>query len=169
MPNRAVVFAAKAAVLTGALLLTGVIAVLGSLLTGRIIMPGNGFTQAHGYPPLSLSEGPTLRAVIGSVLYLVLIGLLGFGVTTAVRDSATGSGIVLGLLYIFPVVVHVVADPVWRRHLEQLAPMSAGLAVQSTTGLDRLPIGPWSGLGVLAVWSAAALFVGALRFSRCDA
>ncbi|MEZ0077168.1 hypothetical protein [Planotetraspora sp. GP83] len=48
---------------------------LGSVLAGRLILPGNGFTPAHGYPPLALADGPTLRAAAGSVLYLALIRL----------------------------------------------------------------------------------------------
>ena len=37
----------------------GTVAVLGSLLAGRLILPGHGFTAARGYPALSLAEGPT--------------------------------------------------------------------------------------------------------------
>ena len=55
-------------------------AVLGSLLAGRLILPGNGFTATHGYPLLSLADGPTLRAACGSVLYLALIALLSLGI-----------------------------------------------------------------------------------------
>ena len=33
--------------------------------------------------------------------------------------------------------------------------MTAGLAIQATTNLRRLPIAPWAGLGVLAAWAAA--------------
>jgi ABC-2 type transport system permease protein len=36
----------------------------------------------------------------------------------------------------------------------------AGLNVQSTNGLHSLPIGPWGGLGVLALWAAGALLAG---------
>ena len=39
-----------------------IVAVLGSLLAGRIFLPGNGFTVAHGFLPLSIAHGPTLRA-----------------------------------------------------------------------------------------------------------
>ena len=35
--------------------------------------------------------------------------------------------------------------------------MTAGPENQATTGLRSLPISPWAGLGVLAVWAAAAL------------
>ena len=67
-----------------------------------------------------------LRAAAGSVLYLALIALLSLGIATAVRDSAVAIGVVLGLLYLFPIIAAVVR-PAWQRHLEQIAPMTAGL------------------------------------------
>ena len=169
MPRRLVVLAAKAVTLTGLVAAAGVIAVGGSLLAGRIILPGKGFTVAHGYPLLSLGHGPTLRAAVGSVLYLVLIALLSLGVATAVRESATAIGVVLGLLFLFPFLAQVVSDPAWHRHLEQIGPMTAGLAIQATTNLQSLPISPWAGLGVLAAWSAGALLVGGLLLNVRDA
>jgi ABC-2 type transport system permease protein len=60
----------KAVVVTGLVVAAGTIAVLGSVLAGRLILPGNGFTPAHGYAPLSLADGPVMRAAAGSVLYL---------------------------------------------------------------------------------------------------
>jgi ABC-2 type transport system permease protein len=168
VPRRAVVLAAKATVLTGLVLAGGLIAVAGSVLAGRLILPGNGFTAARGFPLLSLTDGPVLRAAAGSVLYLALIGLLSLGAATVVRDSAAAIGVVLGLLYLFPVIAHVVG-PHWYRHVEQIGPMTAGLAIQATTGLRGLPIGPWAGLGVLAAWAAGALLAGGLLFQLRDA
>nr|BFD95280.1 ABC transporter permease [Kitasatospora sp. Xyl93] len=169
VPNRIIVLTAKAAVLTAVVLASGTVAVLVSLLAGRHVLPGNGFTGAHGYAPLSLADGPTLRAAVGSVLYLVLIALIGLGVATAVREAASAIGIVLGLLYLFPVVIQVVHDPEWQRHLQQVSPMSAGLAVQTTLVLHEPPIGPWAGLGVLAAWAAGALLVAGLLLRGRDA
>ena len=91
MPHRVTVLGAKAAILTGLVLAAGTIAVLGSVLTGRLILPGHGFTAARGFPPLSLGDGPVLRAAAGSVLYLALIALLSLGTATAVRDPAPPS------------------------------------------------------------------------------
>ncbi|MEU7081981.1 ABC transporter permease subunit [[Kitasatospora] papulosa] len=169
VPSRITVLAAKATILTTVVLASGTAAVLASLLGGRYILPGNGFTGAHGYTPLSLADGPTLRAAVGSVLYLVLIALTGLGVATAVRDAASAIGIVLGLLYLFPAVTQVVSDPEWQRHLQQISPMTAGLAIQATVHLHELPIGPWAGLGVLTMWAAGALLIGGLLLYRRDA
>ncbi|HZE32679.1 MAG TPA: ABC transporter permease [Actinoallomurus sp.] len=160
MPRRTIVLAAKAVVLSGIVLVAGTISVLASLLAGRLILPG---------PHPSLEDGSVLRATVGSVLYLVLIALLSLGTAIAVRDPATAIGIVLGLLYLFPIVIHAVSDPDWQRHLEQVGPMSAGLTVQATTHLSGLPIGPWAGLGVLATWAAAALLSAGLLLHLRDA
>ena len=169
MPRRAAVLAAKACVTTGPVLAAGVIAVAGSLLAGRLILPGHGFTAARGFALVSLADGPVLRAAVGSVLYLALIALLSLGIATVVRDSAVAIGLVLGLLYLFPIVATLAANPQWQRHLEQIGPMTAGLEIEATTGLRSLPISPWAGLGVLAAWAAAALLIGGLLLRLRDA
>jgi len=169
MPRRATALAAKAAVLAGLTMAAGTIAVLASVLAGRLILPGNGFTLAHGYPPLSLADGPTLRAAAGSVLYLVLIALLSLGIAAAVRDSAAAIGAVLGVLYLLPIIGSMIRDPDWQRLLWKISPMNAGLAIQVTTDLTDLPLSPWAGLGVLAAWAAAALLTGGLLLRLRDA
>jgi ABC-2 type transport system permease protein len=169
MPHRIAVLAVKAVVLTGGVLVAAAIGVLGSVLAGRLIMPGQGFTAGHGYPPLSLTDGTTLRAAGGSVLYLALIALLSLGIATLIRDSAAAIGVILGLLYLAPILLGVVTDPTWHRHIEQISPSLAGLAIQNTIGLHTLPIGPWAGLGVLAAWAAGALLLGGLLLNWRDA
>jgi ABC-2 type transport system permease protein len=169
MPRRTTVLAAKAGTVTSLVLAAGAIAVLGAWLAGRLILPSRGFTPAHGYPPLSLGDGPVLRAAAGSVLYFALIALLSLGVAAAVRDSALAIGTVLGLLYAFPIVTVVLGNSHLARHIQQIAPMTAGLAIQATTGLRSLPISPWAGLGVLAAWAAAALLLGGVLLHLRDA
>ena len=88
---------------------------------------------------------------------------------TAVRDSAAAIGVVLGLLYLFPIIAAAVSSPHWHNRIERYAPMNAGLAIQATTGLHSLPISPWGGLGVLAAWAAAALLAGGLLLRLRDA
>jgi ABC-2 type transport system permease protein len=169
VPRRATVLAAKATVLVPVVSAAGTVAVLGSVLAGRLLMPGNGFTPANGHALLSLGDGPTLRAAVGSVLYLVLIALLSLGVATAVREPATAIGVILGLLYLFPIVTQVVSDPDWQRRLQQIAPMTAGLAIQATSDLRSLTLGPWTGLGVLGLWALSALLAGGSLLVRRDA
>lgn len=169
VPRRGAALAAKAAVLGGVVLAAAIPAVLGSLLAGRIILPGSGFTAAHGFEPVSLFDGSTLRAAVGSVLYLVLVAGLSLGVATLLRDSAMSVGVGLGLLYLFPILVQVVRNPDWQRHLEQIAPMTAGLAVQATTNLGSLAISPWGGVGVMVAWAIGALLAAGTVLHRRDA
>jgi ABC-2 type transport system permease protein len=165
VPRRWHLLAAKAAVGTGLAALAGVVAVGGCVLAGRLLLPGAGIGPAHGYRPVSLGDGPTLRAAAGSVVYLVLVGLLALGLTTAIRDSAVSIGVVLGLLYLPLLLIQAVDDPL-RRHLEQIAPMTAGLAVQATTNPHQQALTPLAGVGVIAAWAVGALLLGglALRF-----
>lgn len=169
VPRRTTMLAAKASVLTGAVLVTAAVAVLGSVLAGQYFTPGNGFTAAHGFLPVTLAHAPVVRAAAGSVLYLGLIALLSIGLAAAVRDSAAAITVVLGLLYVLPIIGGLLLNPVWARRFDRYSPMNAGLAIQATRNLGKLPIGPWAGLGVLACWAAAAMLAGWLLLRFRDA
>ncbi len=147
-PRRWRVLAAKAAVVSAVTLTTGAVAVLTSVLAGGLLLGRHGITAAHGYEALSLASGPVLRAAAG---------------------SAVAIGVVLALLFLFPILSNVITSPGWHRHLEQLSPMTAGLYIQATTNLRSLPLTPWQGLGVLAAWAAGAMLVGALLLRFRDA
>ena len=168
-PSRWRVLTAKGAVVGAATLVAGAVAVLASVLAGGLLLARHDLTAAHGYEALSLGSGTVLRAAAGSVLYLGLIALLSLGVAAAVRDSAVAIGVVLALLFLFPILSNVITSPGWHRHLEQLSPMTAGLYIQATTNLRTLPLTPWQGLGVLALWAAGSLILGGLVLRFRDA
>jgi len=169
MPRRHLVLVAKAVLVCGGALVAGVFGVLGSVAAGRLILPGKGFTAAHGYSTLSLVDGATLRAAGGTVLYLALIGLLAVGVAAITRDSAAAIGLVFALLFLFPLITTAVNDGHLQRHLEQISPMNAGLAIQATVNLSGLVINPWAGLGVLTLWALCALVIGGATMQLRDA
>jgi hypothetical protein len=145
----------------------------------EVPVAGGGFSQ------LVRAEWTKFRTVRGWMVGMLVAGLLvvgirhtrrsppstllSLGVAAAVRDSVAAIGIVLGLLYLFPIIGAAVGNAQLDRHIQQIGPMTAGLAVQATTDLDQLPIGPWAGLGVLAAWAAAALLAGGLLLHRRDA
>jgi ABC-2 type transport system permease protein len=159
-PHRTVMLAAKAAVLTAVVLVTGIIAVLGSVVVSQFFLTENGFTAANGFLPVTLAHAPVVRAAAGSVLYLGLIALLSLGLAAAVRDSGAAITVVLGLLYVLPIIGGLLLNPHWAREFARYSPMNAGLAIQATRNLGRLPIGPWEGLGVLGCWAALAMLAG---------
>lgn len=167
MPRRLAWFFVKAAVLTAQVLVASALAVGGAALAGRLILPGHGVTPAHGYA--SLTSATDIRGAVGAVLYLTLIALLSLGVAAAVRDSAAATGLVLGALYLFPIAAALVSSRTLSRHLDQIGPLPAGLDAQATIGLRSLPLTPWQGLGVVALWTAGALLLGALSLRFRDA
>ncbi len=167
MPRRLTWFSAKAAVLTAPVLIAVALAVAGAALVGRLILPGRGFTPVHGYA--SLTSATDVRAAVCAVVYLTLIALLSLGVAAAVRDSAAAIGLVLGVLYLFPIAASVVSNPPLSRHLQQIGPLSAGQDAQATIGLKALPLTPWQGLGVVALWTVGTLLLGALVLNSRDA
>jgi ABC-2 type transport system permease protein len=158
MPRRSLVLAAKAGIVTGLVLVAAAVGVAGSMIAARQMIPS-----------LSLDDGAVLRAAGGSVLYLGLVALLALGVATMIRDTAVAIGAALGLLYLFPMLAALATDPHWQRRLEQIGPMPAGLAIQSTQHLESLPIGPWPGLGVLAAWAFGLFLLGLVLFEWRDA
>lgn len=169
MPRRGTVLAAKATVVAALTAVAGTVAVVASLAVARLVLPAAGFTAADGHPLPPLASAGTVRAAAGSVLYLVLVALIGLAAATAVRDPAAATGAVLGLLYVPPVAVFLVSDPDWQVWLWRLSPMDAGLAVLSTTHLAELPLPAWAGLAVPAGWAAAALLAAAVLLARRDA
>lgn len=158
VPRRLVALAAKVSVIAAVTVAVAAVAVAGSLLAGRLLLPGRGLT-----------DGATLRAAGGSVVYLTLVALLAAGLAAALRDRAVAIGTVLGLLYLFPVLSGVVTNPDWQRRLHQISPSGAGLAIQATIAVPDAPIGGWAGLGVAALWTAGALALGAAALHLRDA
>jgi ABC-2 type transport system permease protein len=125
-----------------------------------------GFTAAGGYRSLSLGDGLTLRAYGGTVLYLALVAIMALGIGFVLRHTGGTVTLVLGLLYLAPIITIAVSDPRWREWIQQVSPMTAGLSIQATLRLDALPISPWRGLGVVALYAAASTIAAAaaLRF-----
>lgn len=166
-PRRGLVLATRTGIVTALVIGAGAVGVFGGLAAGRLLVIGNGFTAAAGYP-LSLGDEPVLRAACGTVLYLALIALLSHGVGTIVRHTAAGLSIVLTALFVVPVIAQLFSGR-YALWITKYAPMNAGLRIQATERLDALSLGPWQGLGVLAAYAGVAVVGGAVLFAVRDA
>ena len=157
-PRRGTVLAAKAVVVTALVLGAGGVAVAGSLLAGRGILPAP-------------AGGLTVRAAAGTVLYLGLVALLGVGIAAVVRQTAAAVTTATAVLYL-PLLVTLIVpmSEQTQQRVQRLAPMTAGLAVQASPEPGRrVPIGPWAGLGVLAGYAAAGTALAYLSIRVRDA
>ncbi|WAZ20091.1 ABC transporter permease [Streptomyces cinnabarinus] len=109
-----------------------------------------------------LGTGEQVRGVLGAALYLTLMTLLAAGLTAVLRSGVA----TLSLLIPFVLVVSfVVGDTAGG--VTDFLPDKAGQVVLYETHDGTL--GPWSGLAVTAVWTAAALVAGAWSVRRRDA
>jgi ABC-2 type transport system permease protein len=156
LPRRGRMLAAKAlwvgALCGGA----AAVAVLGSLAVGRSLL---------SFP----LDGAVARAVTLSILHLTLVALLGLGVGALARNAAGALGVVLGLLYLMPVLMPMFPDQDTQRALYRLTPATAVQSLSSTVDVGGLPLSPWAALGVVALWSAAGLALGGSALMRRDA
>ncbi|MEY9967867.1 ABC-2 type transport system permease protein [Streptacidiphilus sp. MAP12-16] len=168
-PQRLTGYIAKIIVVGAVTLAVAIVSVTGSLIAGRLILPTKGFTAANGSALPSLTDGTVLRATLCAVLYLFLIALLSLGIAYVARESTAAIGIVLGLLYLFPIVAQVISNETWHKRLERLGPMTAGLAAQTTKNIAAQPITPWHGIGVVALWALGALLAGGTVLRMKDA
>ncbi|MFJ4005230.1 ABC transporter permease [Streptomyces sp. NPDC090023] len=148
VPDRTRWFAAKAVAVALPVLAVGLLTGLATLAVGRATV---GLTWAEG-----------LRGAVGCALYLTLMALLAAGLAAVLR-SGVGT---LGLLIPFLLTVSFVIGDLDSGAADLLPDRAGQLALHSTS---EGPLGPWTGLAVTALWSAAALGAGAWCVRRRDA
>ncbi|GAA3501516.1 ABC transporter permease [Streptomyces prasinosporus] len=153
VPRRGRWFAAKMTAIAVPALAAGWATSLAALLAARAAL-GSG---ADG-----LTGGEQVRAVVGCGVYLTLMALFAAGLATLLRSGTA----TLSLLVPFILVVSfVIGDAAGA--LVEFMPDRAGQLVLHRTHEGTL--GPWSGLAVTALWTAAALLTGAWSLRRRDA
>jgi hypothetical protein len=165
VPRRSRVITAKAVVVGSAGLVAGLVACIASFLVAQPVLHGNGFV-APGYPPLSLTDGTVVRAVLGAAAFLALLALFSLGVGAIVRRTAGAISVALGLVLVPAILAGAVPVEVGK-WLTRLTP-SAGLTIIETVPRDDAAIGPWGGLGVTAAYAAVTLLAALYVTRRRD-
>lgn len=153
----------------GKVVAAGVSSAVAALVTvGVAFVVGQAALGPRG---VALGEGDTVRTLVGSWLYLTLVPLLALGVAALVRSSARALGVLLPLLFLGSQGAGNVPGV---RVVAQYLPDQAGLLITHFAGPPDAPFfdrayGPWTGLGILAAWTAAALAAGCLVLRYRDA
>jgi len=126
---------------------------------------------ALGRHGTSLGADGVPRAVVGACAYLTLICLFSMGVATMLRGSTLALAILLPLFFLGAQGLGNIPK---IRMVTQYLPDQAGWVIMHLTGpagdpqFGR-PYGPWAGLGILALWTGAALAGGYAVLRRGDA
>ena len=158
MPQRGRFAAAKIMAIAAFALPVSAVTVLATYLTAQA---GLGHNHA---------EWET-RAFVGAVLYLVLISLFAAGVAMMLRSGAFSLAILMPLLFLGSQGLGNIPK---ARVVLQYLPDQAGMVIMHLTGPASDPMfgrdyGPWTGLGITALWAVAALLGGFLMLRRRDA
>jgi ABC-2 type transport system permease protein len=161
IPNRPLVLAAKAAVLGGVALVAGEAAAFIAFFAGGAALPSN-------VAPPTLGQPGVLRAVaLGGVGYC-LIGLLGLGLGATIRHTPAAIGVLVGGVYVLAQMVAAFAPPIMP-YLPVSIVANSLSAVQPVAVEGQVHfLSPWAGLGVLSLYAAVALGVGAWRLASRD-
>ncbi|HEU5475271.1 MAG TPA: ABC transporter permease subunit [Actinophytocola sp.] len=165
-PRRGRVLAAKAVVLGGVVFLAGLVASAAAFVIAQPAMRANGYTPP-AYPHLSLVDGPVLRAVVGTALFLALLAVFSLGIG-AIRRRTVGALILVVVLVVVPQIVGPVVSLNAELWLGRLTPV-AGLAIQQTRERFDSAIAPWAGLGVLSAYAVGAMVFAIVRLRGRDA
>jgi ABC-2 type transport system permease protein len=158
VPRRLPVLWAKAivyGVVTLALMLP---AVLIAFAVGQWIFSGR-------HIGVSFTDPGVARAVLGSALYLTIVGLFGFGLGAIVRNTAGGIASFAGIMFVLPPLMNVFPSS-WNDAASPYLPLAAGEAILSTSPGNHLS--PWVGLALFAGYAVGAIAIAAVLLVRRD-
>lgn len=115
----------------------------------------------------SLGDPGVLRVVVGTGVYLTLIGMLGASLGWIIRSTPGAIVTLIGLVLVIPGLIGSLLGQ-FGRDLVQYLPSNAGGSFVSSVR-DTTSLAPWVGLGVLVAWVAALSAIAAVRVRRSDA
>jgi ABC-2 type transport system permease protein len=117
-------------------------------------------------PAFSLASPGALRVVVGTGVYLTLLGTIGAGMGWIVRNTAGALVSFVALALVLPVLFSDALGH-WGKHVAEFFPTSAGAAFSNS--VPELPsLSPWVGLAVMAAWAVLSIVAGYWLLSRRD-
>lgn len=160
VPRRLPVLFGKTGVFAGVTLLLTLPAVLAAFLLGQSILSSKHIQTTLGHPGV-------LRAVIGTALYLTLIGILGLAIGALLRNTAAAISTLFGLIFVLPILVHFLPSS-WSQPISKYLPSQAGQAITNVR-TDPASLSPWVGFAVFCLYITLALAAAAVSLRRRDA
>jgi ABC-type transport system involved in multi-copper enzyme maturation permease subunit len=117
---------------------------------------------------VGLGHSGALRAVTGSALYLVCVGLMGLGFGFALRNTGGAIASLFGVVLVLPLIVQSLPQS-WQDNINKFLPLSIADHMMST----RVDIGSHAlsnGMGavMLVIYAVASLAIGLVVLKRRD-
>jgi ABC-type transport system involved in multi-copper enzyme maturation permease subunit len=161
VPRRLPVLWAKAAVFSA---VTAALMLVGALIS----FFGVQAIVAQRHLQHGLGDPHALRAVVGTALFLTVLGALCLGLGGLVRNTAGGIATYVGLLFVLPGVVAILPASV-NDAVSPYLPLNAGFAIATSTFENSHHLAPWTGLGLFVGYAAVVLAAAAVGLRRRDA
>ncbi|HLN15375.1 MAG TPA: ABC transporter permease [Acidimicrobiales bacterium] len=163
VPNRPLVLAAKVLVFGLVALVVSEVTSFVAFFVGQAILKGS-------TPYATLGQPGVLRAVIGSGLYLTVLGLFALGLASIFRHTAGAISAFVVILLILPLILQALPQSVINA-VGKFLPANIGVAMIATKPSfdEGAPFPPWVGLGILAAYALGALLIGGWLMVRRDA
>jgi ABC-type transport system involved in multi-copper enzyme maturation permease subunit len=124
---------------------------------------------SHYRTGFSLSDPGVLRVVIGTGIYLTLVGMIGGALGWIVRSTPGALVAYFAVILVLPVLFGDALGN-WGKEVAQFLPSQAGASF--STSIPESPhysLSPWVGLLVLVGWVAVAVAIAAGVLRRRDA
>jgi ABC-2 type transport system permease protein len=160
VPHRLPMLAAKAAV-------WGVLDLIASAITVfAVFFITTSILNSH--VSITLGGPGVTKAVIGSILYLTVLGLFALAIGGLIRHTAGAIATVIALVIVIPPLVGLIPGTI-ANHVHGYLPTTAGVLVAQTSQQPGDVLSGWQGFGVFCAWTVVLLAACAWLLVERDA
>jgi ABC-2 type transport system permease protein len=160
VPQRLTVLFCKAAVFAGVTLVVTTAASFVAFFVGQAILSTKGIGVGIGAPG-------ALRTVVGTGLYLAILGLLALGLGAIIRRTAGAIAALFGVIFVLPALSALL--PSSMDVIQKFLPSNAGQALIGGSARGSGDLSPWVGFAVFCLYAVVALTVAGVTLVRRDA
>jgi hypothetical protein len=161
VPRRRIVLAAKAAVCGAAALTVGMVASFAGYLSGQLAIRGTAI------PTASLRDGPVLRAILMTGVYLGATALIGAGLGVILRHSGAAIGVLFALVFVPTIAAGLFGESgvAVGRFVPLLMLLNSVAVITPGPGLFE----GWVSALLMCGYAAVAILFGGVLFRHRDA
>jgi hypothetical protein len=159
-PRRPMVLLAKAAVFGAVAVVVAEVVAFVAFFLGQALLRAPATHATLGTPG-------ALRQVVGSGIYIAVLGLFALGLAAIIRHTAGAICAYLGIILMLPIIVAFLPTSI-EDDVRRFLPDRIGSAMISATGGSHL-FSPWIGLLLLCGYAVALLVIGGVLLVRRDA
>lgn len=160
VPRRLPMLAAKVGVFAALELVVAAVTVFAVFFSTTAIL--------HGHIVITLGQPGVLRATLGGIAYLVVMGIFAMAIGGLIRHTAGAIATVIGLVLVVPPLISLIPGTI-ANHIHGYMPTVAGQLIGQTAQQPADVLSPWQGFGVFCLWTVVLLAGCAVLLLRRDA